>query len=43
MIVCYVDESGERRELSDEQYDELIQESRTYLELHCDPSAPLAN
>lgn len=33
--VSYIDESGERRELSDEQYELLIQESSTYLKLNC--------
>jgi len=33
--VNYVDESGERQELSDEDYDLLIRESQTYLNLRC--------
>jgi hypothetical protein len=33
--VSLIDESGQQRELSDEQYELLIQESRTYLTLNC--------
>jgi hypothetical protein len=33
--VSYVDSSGMRHELSDEQYELLIQESRAYLKLRC--------
>ena len=33
--VSFIDDSGQRRELSDEQYELLIQESSTYLKLNC--------
>jgi hypothetical protein len=33
--VSFIDESGQQRELSDEQYELLIQESRTYLTRNC--------
>jgi hypothetical protein len=33
--ISYIDESGQRRDLSDEQYELLIEESRTYLKLRC--------